>query len=161
VPVFRFRLQPLLDRTIKEKEAAEEDLAERQKELQREQAALKHLYDEVRHIGNKIQAARRALLGSMNEGGDLLLKSQRVGALTEDLARAHEAAFYQKLVLEECEERTKQSRQILTECSQKVEALNKYRNKLERHFLDEVAQKEELEQDEIGNVLYLTRGRRL
>jgi flagellar biosynthesis chaperone FliJ len=62
-------------------------------------------------------------------------------------------------VLEGCEERLAEARRDLGEITREVEVLHKHRERLEQRFLREIERKDALEQDEIGNVLYMSRRR--
>jgi flagellar biosynthesis chaperone FliJ len=156
--VFRFRLQILLDQKLEAKKQAEEDLAERQAELASEQAALADLQRRAENLAQKHQDARQEL-AHMNStcGQDLLNYSAHVDSLGEDVELARDAVFAHELFLDDFEDRVEGARAQLAERSREAEILTKYRDKLERRFQRQVEQKDDLEQDEIGNMLYLSR----
>jgi flagellar biosynthesis chaperone FliJ len=158
VAAFRFRLQILLDQKLEAKKQAEEELAKRQAELASEQAALADLQRRAESLAQKHQDARREL-AHMNStsGQDLLSYSAHVDSLGQDVESARDAAFAQEVLLDEFKEKVDEARAVLAERSREAEILTKYKDKLERRFQRQVEQKEELEQDEIGNMLYLSR----
>jgi hypothetical protein len=49
------------------------------------------------------------------------------------------------------------ARSIVDACRRAVDALEKYKQKAKNRYLQEIAYREELEQDEIGNVMHLNR----
>jgi flagellar export protein FliJ len=158
VAVFRFRLQILLEQKLQAKKEVEEELAKRQAELAAEQNTLADLQRRAESLTQKLHNARRegAHMSSVS-GQDLLNYSTYLESLGEDIESARDAVFAQELVLDEFKEKVEQARAHLADCSREAEILTKYKDKLERRFQRQVEQKEELEQDEIGNMLYLNR----
>jgi hypothetical protein len=51
------------------------------------------------------------------------------------------------------------ARDDVTVCRREADVLAKYREKAEKRFLRDLARKEELEEDEVGNMLFLSRSR--
>lgn len=156
---FRYRLQPLLDQKSREKEEAEEALAERQKELRAERLKLEELRRKEEQLAARRDGLRRSLLDGGGEqpvtGDEVRRRVERLRALGQDVETARDAVFSQKIVIEEAEERLENARRQVAECTRQVEILTKHRSKLERRFLAEVERKEALEQDEIGNILFM------
>ncbi len=156
---FRYRLQPLLDQKSREKEEAEEALAERQKELRAERQKLEELRKKEEQLAAQRDGLRRSLLDGGSErpvtGDEIRRRVERLRALGQDVETARDAVFSQKIVIEEAEERLENARRQVAECTRQVEILTKHRSKLERRFLAEAERKEALEQDEIGNILFM------
>jgi flagellar biosynthesis chaperone FliJ len=159
---FRYRLQPLLDEKISLKERAAEALAERQKEVRAEERKLEDLQERERGLGDRKAQFRRGLLagaaGAFN-GRDAALRRDYLRGLDQDAEDARDACFSQKLAVEESAERLAEAQRELAERSREVEILEKHRRRLEQRFLREAERKEALEQDEIGNMLYMSRRR--
>jgi flagellar biosynthesis chaperone FliJ len=155
---FHFRLQPLLDERLQAQKRAEEELAASQKELLVEKRTCNDLQQEQKRIEDLIVRRRRELVGNVPiGGGELEQRKEDLAALGLHLQSARDAVFSQQIVVDEAEAKLEEARRQTAERSREAETLAKYRGKLETEFLREVARKEELELDEIGNVLYLNR----
>lgn len=162
MPGFKYRLQPLLDEKLQLKEDAEEQLAVRQKELRAEQNKMENLEARVRELGDKKAQFRRNLLagaaGPLNGQAAALRRDYLMG-LEQDTDQAKDACFSQRLAIDEALERVAEARRELAERTREVEILNKHRDKLKQRFEREAERKDALEQDEIGNMLYMSRRR--
>jgi flagellar biosynthesis chaperone FliJ len=160
---FRFRLQPLLDLKNKAKEDAEKALKDRKNELAAEQQKL----EDARRREQELIALRLKLRREVMAVGDgqsvnateVRRRVEYVKALGFQIDTAKEAVYAQQLAVTEAEEKVKQAQAHVLECNREVDVLTKYRKKLEERFQREEEQKEALELDEIGNVLYSTRRR--
>lgn len=159
---FKYRLQLLLDGRIQLKQEAEQRLAARQRELRTERERLEELDAEVGRVA-KVKSEFRARLLSGTEaavsGRDAAISRDYLRGLDQDLETARDACFSQRLVLEEAEERLSAARRELAECTREVEILEKHKARLEQRFVRELARKEAIEQDEIGNMLFMNRSR--
>ena len=82
-----------------------------------------------------------------------------MNALKDKLDAANQDVLGQRMLVEQFQARVEGARQRVADCTREVDVLQKYRDKLEARFLRELAQKEELELDETGNILFLTRSR--
>lgn len=163
MPAFQFRLQPLLDRKIEIEEEARKALKARRDELAAEQARLDECRTRQRELAARLEDLRRNI---MTPGPDNTISGDEIGrraaylkALGLDVEAAKDAVFAQKLVVDECEDRVQEAERHMTECRRQVEVLEKYRERLEQRFRREQERKEAVEQDEIGNVLYISRRR--
>ena len=65
----------------------------------------------------------------------------------------------QRSVVDQCETRVREAKKQVQAATREVEILQKHRAKQEERFVRELREKEDLELDEIGNVLYMTRRR--
>ena len=156
--MFRFRLQVLLDQKLQTKKQAEEELVKRQTELASEQAALVELTRHAEGLAQKHQDARRKLAHMNSTSGQHIVNySAHIESLSQNAESARDAVFAQELLLDKFKERVEEARAYLAACSREAEILTKYKDKLEWRFQRQVEQKEDLEQDEIGNMLYLSR----
>jgi flagellar biosynthesis chaperone FliJ len=155
---FHFRLQILFDQKLEIKRNAEEQLAKRQTELASEQTALADLQHQEESLVQELRMARRELAYLSSATGESLhVHLARIESLNQAIDSTRDSVFAQELVLDEFKEKVEQAKLHLAICSREAEILAKYRDKLERRFLRQLEQKEDLELDEIGNMLYLSR----
>jgi flagellar biosynthesis chaperone FliJ len=160
MPFFRFRLQPLLEQKREAQKSAEEALAGQQKQLSAEERALAKLQQQEKRLVQSVSIMRRRLLSTPNMCGDGLEKqSDYLHGLLQDLHSAHDAIVFQELGVREAQARVTAARDHVAACRREADVLAKYREKVEKRFLRDLARKEELEEDEIGNMLFLTRSR--
>jgi flagellar export protein FliJ len=157
---FQFRLQPLLDRELERREEAQEALAARQAELRAEMETAEELRRRESRIEERRSARRRELLAGAATGAAVQQRADYLAALGRDLEAARDAVFSQQMVVREAEDKVAHARSHLAECSRRVEVLQKYRGRLQERWRKEVERKQAMEQDEMGNVLYLARRRR-
>jgi flagellar export protein FliJ len=160
---FRFRLQPLLDSLLDKKEQAAKALAERRKELLAEQQLLEEMKLRVQELTAKREDLRRRVLetapGEPLTGSVIQRRRDYLEVLKQDLDTARDGVFSQKLAVDEAEERVAHAQAALLQAQRDVEVLNKYRERLEQRHRREIERKEELDQDEIGSMLFMTRRR--
>jgi phage shock protein A len=160
MPFFRFRLQPLLEQKLEAQKSAEEALAGQQKQLSAEERALDKLQQQEKRLAQSVSIMRRRLLSTPNMCGDGLEKqSDYLHGLLQDLHSAHDAIVSQELGVREAQARVTAAGDYVAACRREADVLAKYREKVEKRFLRDLARKEELEEDEIGNMLFLTRSR--
>jgi len=74
-----------------------------------------------------------------------------------DVQEAQSGVLAQQVFVDQASEAVQLARTALEERRREVDVLEKYRQKAEKRFLQEAAYREELEQDEIGNVMHLSR----
>jgi len=155
---FQFRLQALLDRRIEEQKHAEEVVAMKEKELAVERRTMKELEDEAERIADlrKRKRAERFAMGA-GEGGRMANQSDFLLGLKLDVQAAQSAILSQQVFVDQAEQAVHEAQAALAICRREVDVLDKYREKAEKKFLQEEAYREELEQDEIGNVMHLSR----
>jgi flagellar biosynthesis chaperone FliJ len=158
VPGLQFRLQVLLDQRAEQKQRAEEALAACEKELAAEKRTMCELEEEMQRAVKayqeqrleRVMAGPRAGLASVNTDNLLLARKQ-------DLEVAQSGLLAQQVFVDQASEAVEQATAELAERRRDFEALDKYKEKQKKKFLQEVARKEEVEQDEIGNVMHLSR----
>ena len=160
MPVFRFRLQPLLEQTLEAQKSAEEALTERQKQLSAKERTLEKLQQEEKRLAQSISIMRRRLLSTPNISGDSVeTGANYLRGLDQDLHSARDAIASEELSVQEAKAKVTAARDYAAACRREADVLTKYRNKVERRFLRDLARKEELEEDEVGNMLFLSRSR--
>ncbi len=159
MPTFTFRLQSLLDQKIEAVKTAKLALAERQRELEEQQAALMRLIEAENTIQQQIKASRETLLttSGADHAPEVHRRNNFLAGLQQDLSIAHGEMLVQKFAVEEAEATLEHARKHLIECSREAEKLDKYREKQQHGWLAEQAKKEAIEQDELGTVMYLNR----
>jgi flagellar biosynthesis chaperone FliJ len=155
---FQFHLQALLDQRTEAKQQAEKVLAEHETELAAERQTLKELEDEAHRAAERYQRKRAERLATGVQGGSIFTRhSDFLVGLKLDVQEAQSGVLAQQVFVEQASEAVQQARAALEERRHEAEILEKYRQKAEKRFLQEAAYREELEQDEIGNVMHLNR----
>ncbi|HWR50354.1 MAG TPA: hypothetical protein VN428_04565 [Bryobacteraceae bacterium] len=158
---FRYRLERLLEQKIAAKDEAQQALADRQKDLKAERDALETCAEERERIRTKLADLRRSMLagGAEQRASGALIGMRREFAmrLQQELREAQDAYHAQELRIREAEDAVDAARKLLAECSREVDTLEKHRERLRAQFAKEVERKESLEQEEMGNVMFLRR----
>jgi len=155
---FQFRLQTLLDQRNETKRQAEEVLAAREKELAAERRTLKDLEEDVLHAEELYQRKRsERLVKDIRGGATFGKRSDFLQGLKMDVQAAQSGVLSQRVFVDQASEAVNQARAVAEERRRDVDVLEKYRQKAEKRFLQEEAYREELEQDEIGNVMHISR----
>jgi len=156
---FKYRLQPLFDQRQRDLEHAEEELLQRKKELRDAERRKQQLIDEERSLSIKlIESRRNILVPPPNQPltfDELDRRKLFQKAMAEELESLRDAVFSQELAVDEVRGVVREAEMKTSERKRAVEILEKHRAKLEKRFLTEIEQKEALEQDELGNVMYL------
>ncbi|HTF67867.1 MAG TPA: hypothetical protein VK638_34830 [Edaphobacter sp.] len=159
---FQFRLQVLLEQRTEVKKHAEELLAVRERELAVERRTMKELEDEAKRAADRYQRKRAERLATGVQGGCSLTKqSDFLLGLKLDMQAAQSGVLSQQVFIDQASEAVQKARAVLEERRREADVLEKYREKAEKRFLQEAAYREELEQDEIGNVMHLSRRARI
>jgi len=160
---FVYRLQLLLEQKEEAKKEAERELLRRQQELEKQEGILEDLKRREKELIEKRSRRREELL--IPPGGEPLaahvvqLRSDYIKVLGKDIEDAGKDIQRQQDVILKCQAHVEDGKQKVNESRREVEVLTKHKKKQEERFLREAAAKEELELDEIGNVLYMTRQR--
>ena len=157
--VFTFRLQPLLDQKLDIEAKARAAVVEKQLILEEQERLLEELLRNEKRIEQSILRTRDELLiiSVPNSGADVQRKNDYLEALRQDLSAAHNQTLIQKFAVEEAEMNLDQARAYALECFREAEKLSRYREKLEKRFFAQAAKQEQLEQDELGTTMYLSR----
>ena len=159
MPVFRYRLQVLLDQKTQRKEKAQENLTQQRNLLK---DALDNL-NRLKVAKEEKEAFRRdrraGLLRGASGGEDVRQRADYVKALEADVLEAKRKVLLQQISVTDCEEQVDIAAKHFEECIREVEVLTKHRTKAEERFRREQELLEEREQDEIGSVLHAARKR--
>jgi flagellar biosynthesis chaperone FliJ len=159
MPTFTFRLQILLEQKLELEKQARAVVSEKDRLLMQAQQALEKLREREEGIQKQLRdiSSRLLLDDQVNQALAVQRRNNYREALARDLKDAHEAALAQRYIVEEAEEELTRALTYAAECTREVEKLEKYRDKQEARFLAEAERKEQLEQDELGTVMYLSR----
>ncbi|AGC44150.1 FliJ family protein [Myxococcus stipitatus DSM 14675] len=159
-----YRLQTLLDMRTRAKEEAEQAFSDAIKALEREKAELQRLMDELerrkRERKEKVAAylkevmAKGAGINGMNMMGrfEERLKDEEAQVALE-VERQREAVKVAERVVE-------QRRREMAEAAKELKAIEKHKETWQKQVKHERQQREELNQEEIGNALFLARQRK-
>lgn len=155
---FVFRLEELLTQKVEAERKAKAAVVEKMRALEAEQAEWARLKQEEDQLRASIAQKRqeRLILGE-NAVTELNRRNAYLEGLQQDLTAASDKVFLQGLAVEEAESALRTAQAYAKRCAQEAETLSKYREKLEQRFLAGELKKEELEQDELGTVMYLSR----
>ncbi|WP_338867508.1 flagellar assembly protein FliH [Myxococcus stipitatus] len=159
-----YRLQTLLDMRARAKEEAEQAFSDAIKALEREKAELQRLMEELerrkRERKEKVAAylkevmAKGAGINGMNMMGrfEERLKDEEAQVALE-VERQREAVKVAERVVE-------QRRREMAEAAKELKAIEKHKETWQKQVKYERQQREELNQEEIGNALFLARQRK-
>ncbi|MBB6142576.1 siroheme synthase [Silvibacterium bohemicum] len=87
----------------------------------------------------------------------ILVQNELLLRLEMDVRDARSAVLSQQILVDQALELVVEARKVLATRRLDEDVLEKYRQKAEARFVQEQSYKEELEQDEIGNVMHLSR----
>jgi flagellar biosynthesis chaperone FliJ len=153
---FVFRLQALLDQRIDLRKQAEDELKARENELSAEKKTLQELEQAVETAVALYRRRRTERSKSgMSLGVPILIQNDALIGLEMDTQEARSAVLSQQILVDQALELVKKANVVLASRRLDEEVLEKYRQKAKTRFEQEENYKEELEQDEIGNVIYL------
>ena len=159
-----YRLQTLLEMRERAKEEAEQAFSAAIKELEKEKVELKRLEDDL----EKRKAERKQkVLAHMQQ---VMAKGAAVTGLTnlnryEDRLKDEEAQVAleierQKEAIKVAERLVEQRRREMAEAAKELKAIEKHKETFQKQIRAERQAREELNQEEIGNTLFLMRQRK-
>jgi flagellar biosynthesis chaperone FliJ len=155
---FVFRLQTLLEQRIDLRKEAERELIERESELASERKILQGLEASAEAAAEHFRRRRaeRSVPGAFRNM-PILVQNELLLRLEMDVQDARSAVLSQQILVDQALELVEEARKVLATRRLDEDVLEKYRQKAEARFVQEQNYKEELEQDEIGNVMHLSR----
>ena len=155
---FVFRLQAVLDKRIDLRKQAEDELKAKQSELSAENKTLQELEKRVEAAVAlyRRRRAERSRSGTIR-GVPILIQNDSLIGLEMDVQEARSAVLSQQILVDQALELVNEANKVLASRRLDEEVLEKYRQKAKVRFEQEESYKEELEQDEIGSVIYLSR----
>ncbi len=159
MPLFRYRLEALLDQKRQAKTAAEQALAARRAEEREARAHLAELEAAVTAAAERKRLARETSFVDGDTMEEILARRNDVSIYARRLEEAKDGVMSQRLFLEELAEQTEAALAVVAEASRELEVLLKHRAKAETRFLAEADRKETLEQEEIAAAMFENRRR--
>jgi flagellar biosynthesis chaperone FliJ len=155
---FAFRFQSILDQRIDLRKRAEDELKTSEIKLSAEKATLQEL---ERAVEAAVAFYRRRRVerskSGMSRGVPILIQNDSLIGLEMDVQEARSAVLSQQILVDRAMEQVNAANSVLASRRLDEEVLEKYRQKAKTRFEQEESYKEELEQDEIGSVIYLSK----
>jgi len=153
---FVFRLQAILDQRIDKRKHAEDLLKSKEHKLAAEKRTLREL-EEMVETAAALYRRRRAerSRSGMSLGVPILIQNDSLIGLEMDVQEARSAVLSQQILVDQAVELVDEAKAVLASRRLEEEVLEKYRQKIKTRFELEESYKEELEQDEIGSIIYL------
>ena len=159
MPLFRYRLEALLDQKREAKTAAETALAARRAEERQARARLVELEAAATAAAERKRLARETSYVNNDTIENILARRNDVTIYARLLDDAKGGVMSQRLFIEELAELTEAALAAVSEASRELEVLLKHRGKAEARFLAEADRKETLEQEEIAAAMFENRRR--
>ena len=157
----KYRLQIILDKREKAKADAEKLLAEAQQAVIAEQKKEEACLQEVQKA-KKRKEDEKAELNRKTMEGKLSVEKIKMGkeflkSLDFEIKKAEEKLEQQRLRVQEAKDFVEKRRAELVEATKEYQAIEKHKEKFLEQAKKEMEAKEQEEQEEIGNVLFLQR----
>ena len=159
-----YRLQTLLEMRERAKEEAERAFSDAVKALEKEKAELKRMQEEL----ERRKAERKAKVAAYLK--EVMAKGAGINGLTmmnryEERLKDEEAQLAleiekQKEAVQLAEEKVEQKRREMAEAAKELKAIEKHKEKWTKEIRAERQMREEMNQEEIGNTLFLMRQRK-
>lgn len=159
-----YRLQMVLEQREAEKKKKEEQLAETQKALREEKKKLEELEEERRQVDvRKEQATQDFHARMMQPGCNIAEEADRHDwyqkAQNAEAERIDGEIAAQKQAIRRAEQRVEEARHELTQAATELQAMEKHKEKWTKEVKREIAEKEQLQQEEIGEAMWLAQRR--
>jgi len=159
----KYPLAQVIEVKQKRVEEAEKVVAEKKKQLEREQEKLKRAEierDKVKqHYKDKLQQLRHALdIGTTTD--KIQQMRQYLTLVEEKLAQEEDKVKKQKLALEQAEVDLQNAQAAWKQCIKEVDKLKEHRKLWTKEMMAEIEREEAKEQDELGSVIFLNNKRK-
>jgi flagellar biosynthesis chaperone FliJ len=159
-----YRLQVLLEMRERAKEEAENAFSDAVKALEKEKAELKRLEDELaRRKAERKQKVKEYLDQVMAKGAGingLTMMNRYEERLKDEEAQVALEIERQKEAIKVAERLVEQRRREMAEAAKELKAIEKHKETFQKQVRAERQAREELNQEEIGNTLFLMRQRK-
>lgn len=159
-----YRLQALLDMREKAKEEAEQAFSAAIKALDKEKAEQARLEAELERRKRERKAKVAEYLQTVMAKGAGINGMNMMGRFEERLkdeeAQVALQIDHQKEVVKQAERLVEQRRYLMAEAAKELKAIEKNKETWQKQVRAERQQREELNQEEIGNALFLARQRK-
>ncbi len=158
-----YRLQALLEIREKAEKEAKDAFAAAMKELEGEKKKLEGMVQKLEKMKVERKAKVQAFLTEMTQKGGGITGFQQMGRfeqkLKDDEAQQALENERQKEAVAQAEQNVEQKRREMAEAATEKKAIEKHKENWKTEVKKERAMKEELNQEEIGNTLFLQRTR--
>ena len=159
-----YRLQTLLEIRERAKEAAEQAFAQAMQALAEERQKLRDLEEDLeRRKAERKQKVMAYLQEVMSRGvgaGGLSMMNRFEERLKDEEAQVALEIERQKEAVRAAEKRVEDRRFDMAEAAKELKAIEKHKESWQKQVRAERMQREELNQEEIGNALHLMRSRK-
>jgi flagellar export protein FliJ len=159
-----YRLQALQDIRARAKEEAEQAFSAAIKALEKEKAELQRLIDELERRKRERKAKVAAYLKEIMAKGaginGMNMMSRFEERLKDEEAQVALEVERQKEAVKVAERVVEQRRQAMADAAMELKAIEKHKENWQKQVKYERQQREELNQEEIGNALFLARQRK-
>lgn len=160
-----YRLQTLLEMRERAKEEAEQAFSDAVKALEKQKAELKRLEQELEtrkaERKQKVMAYLQQIMAKGNTGPNSFTMMNRYEErLKDEEAQLALEIEQQKEVVKTAEKLVEQRRREMAEAAKELKAIEKHKENWQKQIRAERQAKEELNQEEIGNTLFLMRQRK-
>lgn len=159
-----YRLQTLLDMRLRAKEEAEQAFSDAIKALEREKVELQRLMDELERRKRERKEKVAAYLKEVMAKGAGINGMNMMGRFEERLkdeeAQVALEVERQREAVKVAERLVEQKRREMAEAAKELKAIEKHKETWQKQVKHERQQREELNQEEIGNALFLARQRK-
>lgn len=160
-----YRLQALLDMRERAKEEAEQAFSDAVKALEKQKAELKRLEQELEtrkaERKQKVMAYFQQILAKGAAGpNSFTLMNRYEDRLKDEEAQLALEIEQQKETVKVAEKLVEQKRREMAEAAKELKAIEKHKENFQKQIRAERQAKEELNQEEIGNTLFLMRQRK-
>lgn len=155
-----YRLQIVLEKRERDKKTAEENLAETQKALKLEREKLAKKEEERRQVDvRKEKAAATFQENIMKPGCQIGEEADRHDwyqkAQDQEAAELDQEVAAQKQAVRRAEQRVEDARMELTKAATDLQAMEKHKENWAKQVKKELAEKEQMQQEEIGEAMWL------
>jgi len=159
-----YRLQVLQDMRARAKEEAEQAFAAAVKALDKEKAELQRLIDELerrkRERKEKVAAYLKEVMAKGAGINGMNMMSRFEQRLKDEEAQVALEVERQREAVKVAERLVEQRRRAMADATMELKAIEKHKETWQKQVKHERQQREELNQEEIGNALFLARQRK-
>ena len=159
-----YRLQVLQDMRARAKEEAEQAFAAAVKALDKEKAELQRLIDELerrkRERKEKVAAYLKEVMAKGAGINGMNMMSRFEQRLKDEEAQVALEVERQREAVKVAERLVEQRRRAMADAAMELKAIEKHKENWQKQVKHERQQREELNQEEIGNALFLARQRK-
>jgi hypothetical protein len=161
----QYRLQIVLEQREREKKEKEEQLAETQKALRAEQKKLEEKIAERKQVDvKKNQASANFQAALLRPGCAISEEAERHDwyqkSLDAEAARLDQQVAQQRQAVRRAEQRVEDAKLELVKAATEVQAMEKHKENWTKQVKKELAEKEQMQQEEIGEAMWLAQRRK-